>query len=422
MAGKIIIVDDDDIAGDLSRALLKDAGFEVELLTESRAALGRIRQAQPDAVVLDILMPGIDGLSLCRQIKSDPSLPGVKIAIVSAKSFSADRTRAKESGADLFISKPYDVETFSSQIGALLSPKEHAPFLAGPEALSDAPDPIFRVSIWGSRSRSETERAPSAYGRNTPCVGVEVTGRTLLFDAGTGAIAAGRELESSGERKEIWVFLSHFHAAHVQGLAELAPLAISESVVHLCGAPETDKSLADLLRPILEAAGRRNGPRIRAKMDLYELRGERYEIFPGVAMTSFYANHPGTTLGFILESAGRKIAYCPDDEINGTRAQALQDHDEKIARIYAGADLVIHNARYTSEDYPHFEGSGHSNFMDTVDLAGSCRVKRLILFHQDARYSDQEIDEMGAAAASRAKEKGYPTQVVVAREGLRVAV
>ncbi|MDE1975891.1 MAG: response regulator, partial [Elusimicrobia bacterium] len=398
MAGKIIIVDDDDIAGDLSRALLKDAGFEVELLTESRAALGRIRQAQPDAVVLDILMPGIDGLSLCRQIKSDPVLPGVKIAIVSAKSFSADRAKAKESGADLFISKPYDVETFSSQIGALLEPKKRAPFSAGQDALADAPDPVFRVSIWGSRSLSEKAEAPSVYGRNTPCVEVEAAGRALLLDAGTGAAAAGREFESSGRHKEIWMFLSHVHAAHVQGLTEFAPLAHPEAVVHLCGAPETDKGLADLLRPVLESSSRRGGPRIRAKMDLYELRGERYEIFPGVVMTSFYANHPGTTLGFILESGGRKIAYCPDDEINGARAHALQDHDEKIARIYAGADLVIHDARYTPEDYLHFEGGGHSNFMDTVDLAGSCRVKRLILFHQDARYSDQELDEMGAAA------------------------
>ncbi|HVC08455.1 MAG TPA: response regulator [Elusimicrobiota bacterium] len=421
MAGKIIIVDDDDIAGDLSRALLKDAGFEVELLTESRLALNRIRQARPDIVVLDILMPGIDGLSLCRQIKNDPDLPGMKVAIVSAKSFSADRARAKESGADIFISKPYDVETFSAQIGSLLEPKERAPIPAHPEPLDDSPNPIFRVSIWGSRSRSETEQAPSRYGRNTPCVGVEAEDHMLLFDAGTGAAAAGRELESSARHKEIWIFLSHFHAAHIEGLAEFSPLAQAGGAVHLCAAPETGTGLAELVRPILETSARR-GLKIQAKTDLYELRGERYEILPGVAMTPFYANHPGTTLGFILEAGGRKIAYCPDDEINGESVQALQDHDEKIARLYSDADLVIHDARYTREDYPQFEGNGHSNFLNTVDLAGKCRVKRLVLFHQDARYSDQELDEMGAEAAKRAQEKGYPTKIAVASEGLRVAV
>jgi len=421
MLGKIIIVDDDDIAGDLSRALLKDAGFDVELLTESRLALNRIRQARPNIVVLDILMPGIDGLSLCRQIKNDPSLHGMKVAIVSAKSFSADRTRAKESGADLFISKPYDVETFSAQIGSLLKPEESASIPPHPEPLDDSPNPIFHVSIWGGRSRPETEQAPSRYGRNTPCISVEAAEHMLLFDAGTGAAAAGREIESSAGHKEIWIFLSHFHAAHVEGLAEFPPLAQAGCTVHVCAARETDAGLADLLRPILETGASR-GLKIQAKMDLYEMRGERYEILPGVAMTPFYANHPGTTLGFVLEAGGRKMAYCPDDEINGERALALQDHDEKITRLYSDADLVIHDARYTREDYPHFEGNGHSNFLNTVDLAGKCRVKRLILFHQDARYSDQELDEMGAKAAKRAQEKGYPTKIAVAQEGLRVAV
>ncbi len=405
MNGKIIIVEDDDIAGDLARSLLSEAGFDVDLLGESRNALQRIRQARPDLVVLDILMPGIDGLNLCRQIKADAELSGLKIAVVSAKSFPADKIKAKEAGADIFIAKPYDIEAFPAQIKALLS--------------SASASPAFQAVIWGCRSSGAAAQDSSRYGLKTPCVQVEAAGRTILFDAGTGAAAAGRELAAS-PLKDIWFFLSHFHPAHTEGLSDFAPLAKAECTVHFCAASESGENLAERLRPKLETRPPEAG-KVRARLDLYELRGERYEVFPGVAMTSFYANHPGTTMGFILESSGHKMAYCPDDEIYGDRAQALQDHDEKLSRLYAEADLVIHDARYAPQDYAQFSGRGHSSLADTVDLAGRCGVKQLVLFHQDARYSDDELDAMAAHAAAQAQNKGYATKILMARPGLKIS-
>ncbi|MHB2026328.1 MAG: response regulator [Elusimicrobiota bacterium] len=414
MAHKILIVEDDDIAGDLSRTLLQDAGFEVELLAESRKALERVRSLRPDLVILDILMPGIDGLSLCRQIKNDPEFSGTKIAIVSAKSFSADRRKAKEFGADVFIPKPYDIEAFAEQIKSVLLPADTAQ-TPDHSAFTDSPKPVFKVSIWGSRSRSP-EPAVNAYP--TPCVTVETAGRLLIFDAGTGLAGAQSLL---GDYKEAWIFLSHFHQAHVDGLPALSALSDPETTLHFCAASESGASLADLVRRAIKGPSGQSGA-VRARMDIYDIRGERYEVFPGLAMTPFYANHPGTTLGFILESEGRKLAYCPDDEIDGERARALRDHDEKIIRLYSEAELVIHDARYSINDYPHFEGSGHSCFMDAVDIAGQSAARRLVLFHQDARYSDVDIAGFSAKAASRALEKGWATQIVSGKAGLQAAV
>ena len=110
MGVKILVVDDDAIAGGLSRDLLLDAGFEAEVETDSLLAIDHIRQERYALVVLDILMPGLNGLTLCHMIKSDPQLKETTVVMVSGKSFESDKQRAREFGASLFIEKPYNVD------------------------------------------------------------------------------------------------------------------------------------------------------------------------------------------------------------------------------------------------------------------------------------------------------------------------
>src|SRR5687768_13534149 len=157
MAVKVLVVDDDDIAGGLSKELLLEAGFEADLLTDSTKALDQIRQVRYPLVVLDILMPGIDGLTLCHRIKSDPELGAVtKVVMVSGKSFDADKQRARQYGADLFIEKPYNVEMFAQQIGEVAgrgAAPEPAPGDAPKAELLSAPDAVMGLSVWGCRSQ-----------------------------------------------------------------------------------------------------------------------------------------------------------------------------------------------------------------------------------------------------------------------------
>ena len=121
MATRIMVVDDDPLIGELTTSLLRDAGYDVELINDSVKALESIKAHPPAAAVLDILMSGLDGLTLCHRIKSDPATKDVRVVIVSAKAFHADRQRALDYGAELFIEKPYDIETFAKQIGEILA-------------------------------------------------------------------------------------------------------------------------------------------------------------------------------------------------------------------------------------------------------------------------------------------------------------
>ncbi|MBI4248824.1 MAG: response regulator, partial [Elusimicrobia bacterium] len=150
----VIIIDDDPIVGQLGLDVLKDAGLRAVWISESRQAIQNIREKLPKLVMLDIMMPGIDGMSLCKQIKTDPELKGTKVIMVSGKSMQAEQERAKRIGADLFLEKPYDVDALPKTIRGMIGLEDAAPEAPpAPEAAAENPPPgtVFTVQIWGSR-------------------------------------------------------------------------------------------------------------------------------------------------------------------------------------------------------------------------------------------------------------------------------
>ena len=426
MSGKVLVVDDDAIAGGLSRDLLQDAGYEVELITDTRRVMDEIKAKRPQIVIMDILMPGIDGLTLCHTIKRDLALKSTKVVMVSGKSFATERQRAKQYGADLFIQKPYNVDTFVSQIGEIMA-RSAAPSILTPASaflpeISSNPDPVMTATIWGCRSEGGPEASePSRYGRRTSCVSLELGEHLLVFDAGSGIAPFGDELVKSGRYKEIWLFMTHFHRDHAEGLGAFVPARLAGYKLHISGAREPDKGLQELAQEAFLST-LPNGVSLDAEIDLYEILEEAYGILPGTTLTAFYANHPGNTLGFTVEARGRKFAYCPDTELYGETATAFQDYDEKSGKLCAGADLLIHNGRYTAEDYITMKDSGHSSAESALDFAGKNGVKRLVLFHHDNQYADERLDLIAHRAAQRIKDRGYSFQCALAREGLKIAI
>ncbi|MEK7858552.1 MAG: response regulator [Elusimicrobiota bacterium] len=423
MPGKIIVVDDDPIVGNLTRELLADAGYEVQLISDSMVALEAIKAQKPLLAVLDILMPGIDGLTLCHQIKNEPTTQAVKVAIVSGKAFHADRQRAAKYGADLFIEKPYDIENFGAMISGLIGGAVPAPKAApAPAPMAAVAEPKLHFTIWGCRSLSPIKAGESsAYGRASSCVSLETGGHMLIFDAGTGIQGLGEKLVRSNKHKALWLFLTQFNQDHVEGLASFACARQPGYTLNISGANDPDISLQDRIAEIFETASSKLGD-VQCAFELYEMKEESYDILPGLKLTSFFANHPGTTLGFIVESEGRKTIYCPDSEIYGERGTALQDYDEKLGALCAGADLLIHDGRYTDADYQTRKDNGHSSWVSTVKFAGRNKVKRLVLFHHDDQYSDKVLDSIDAQARALIAEKGYALDFAMAREGLKISV
>ena len=116
---KILVVDDERAVRDSLRRALELQGYEVELASDGPEALERLgANGQPDAVVLDILMPGMDGLEVCRQIRQRGN--GVPVLMLTARDAVGDRVEGLDAGADDYVVKPFALEELLARVRALL--------------------------------------------------------------------------------------------------------------------------------------------------------------------------------------------------------------------------------------------------------------------------------------------------------------
>ena len=105
---RIVVADDDPIVIKFLSAVFHDEGFEVRTAEDGEKALKVIKEARPDLVILDLVMPYHDGFEICRKMKSDAETAEVPVIILSMKEKEQDALRAFEAGADDYIRKPFN--------------------------------------------------------------------------------------------------------------------------------------------------------------------------------------------------------------------------------------------------------------------------------------------------------------------------
>jgi DNA-binding response OmpR family regulator len=103
---RVLVADDDEGLRQLMRLVLRSAGFEVIEAVNGLDALARARDCNPTVILLDVMMPGMDGLAVCRDLKSDQRFDGVPVIFVTAMDDLQQRTASKELGVDDYIKKP----------------------------------------------------------------------------------------------------------------------------------------------------------------------------------------------------------------------------------------------------------------------------------------------------------------------------
>lgn len=104
---KILIVEDEESLLKLESILLISKGFEVKGVANGRAALEAVAEDKPDLVLLDIMLPEIDGFEVCRQLKSAPATRHIPVIMLTAKKSREDMVRGEKVGADWYITKPF---------------------------------------------------------------------------------------------------------------------------------------------------------------------------------------------------------------------------------------------------------------------------------------------------------------------------
>ena len=121
MAGEpILIVDDNPANLKLARVLLASEGYEVRTASDAEEALSVLREFHPRLILMDIQLPGMDGLALTRLLKADPGLSGVVIVALTAYAMKGDEERVRAAGCDGYISKPIDTRRLPGQIEEFL--------------------------------------------------------------------------------------------------------------------------------------------------------------------------------------------------------------------------------------------------------------------------------------------------------------
>jgi two-component system cell cycle response regulator DivK len=125
MSESILVVDDNADNRDLTQILLECEGFEVRMAEDATQALGMLGNYLPNLILMDVQLPGIDGLELTRRLRQNPSLKGVIIVALSAYAMPAEKENARAAGCDGYITKPINTRTFASVVQQ---------YLAGPNA------------------------------------------------------------------------------------------------------------------------------------------------------------------------------------------------------------------------------------------------------------------------------------------------
>ena len=121
-APRILVVDDQPANLDLARFVLEADGLEVDIAANARQAMQQIQRAAPDLILMDIQMPGVDGLDLTHRLKADPATRAIVVVAFTAYAMPGDELRLRDAGCDAYLAKPIQVARFASQVRALLLP------------------------------------------------------------------------------------------------------------------------------------------------------------------------------------------------------------------------------------------------------------------------------------------------------------
>jgi DNA-binding response OmpR family regulator len=117
---RILVVEDDRDIADLIVHYLANAGHEAHVLTNGAEAMGAARRTLPDVLILDRMLPGLDGLEICRAMRSDPATAAVPIIMLTARAEESDRIVGLELGADDYVTKPFSPKELVARVNALL--------------------------------------------------------------------------------------------------------------------------------------------------------------------------------------------------------------------------------------------------------------------------------------------------------------
>ena len=188
-AGHILVVDDLPANTKVLEALLTRDGYRVTIAENGEQALEEVAREKPDLVLLDILMPKIDGYEVCRRLKADPATRLIPVVLVTGLTDADSRIRGLEVGADDFMSKPFIVPEMRARVASLLRIKRYT------DALDSAESVILSLAM----TIEARDRATEGHCQRLAHYGVELGRRLGLSNEDLDALRVGGYLHDIGK-------------------------------------------------------------------------------------------------------------------------------------------------------------------------------------------------------------------------------
>jgi phosphoribosyl 1,2-cyclic phosphodiesterase len=281
-----------------------------------------------------------------------------------------------------------------------------------------------QVRFWGTRGSIATPGESTVrYGGNTSCIEVRSAGGALVvIDCGTGARALGEALMASPQPPSRGhILISHTHWDHIQGLPFFKPLFVPGNEWHIYAPRGFEQSLQETLAGQMQYTYFPITMRdLGASIRYHEIVEGRFGI-DDLHVHTHYLNHPALTLGYRIEADGVAVVYACDHEPHSRQLAVgegdVTGQDRDHVEFLAGADLVIHDAQYTADEYDSRKGWGHSTAEYAVEMARLAGVRRLALTHHDPQRDDAAVDRIVSAIRARVEAAGSPMEVFAAAEG-----
>ena len=395
------IVDDDRVFIKLLTKYLTSDSVSIVSSNTSSDALQQILRLKPDCLILDIMMPGIDGLDLCKQVRAEPSLDRTKVVVVSGKAYEIDRKRAFEMGADGYIFKPVRPEKIADQIRRIV-------------------DDRIEMAFWGVRGTLPVPGENTIrYGGNTSCVSLEFPkGGLFIFDAGTGIKSLSDYLETENRSQvEAKIFISHPHWDHINALPFFSPLYMQGNEFEIMGPAHGDISIRELI------AGQMDGvyfpieiKEFGATVSFQDLKEGAFSI-DGIQVQTILLNHPGHCLGYRIDYKDRSICYITDNELFPKTSRFYNSaYIKKLTAFIQKTDALVADCTYSEDEYAQKVRWGHSSITEVIHMAHRAKVGSLYMFHHDPSQTDATIDAKLEEAQSLLKKLKSSTVCITPKE------
>lgn len=278
----------------------------------------------------------------------------------------------------------------------------------------DAPE--FVVRFWGVRGSIPTPGLETVrYGGNTACVELQVAGKRLIFDGGTGLRVLGKHLVKEMP-VQAHLFFTHTHWDRIQGFPFFIPAFIEGNSFDIYGA--MGQNGASIKQRLCDQMLRPNFPVplqvMRSTLRFHDISPGSVITLDDVVIETISLNRPNRALGYRVTWNGYSVVYATDTE------HLPNQMDQGLLYLAHQADLLIYDAAYADHTYYDFKSEPSEQQFATwyagVEIAVAAQVKQIILFHHDPAHEDDFLDQVEVEVQSC-----FPN-VRIAREGMILSV